>query len=93
MITTSRSFLPAQSTALRATRTGFFSPSMRNTGTPTCSPTMRELLDGRGTLEVAGDQHRVLALGEYRLASLPQVVVLPEPWRPAIMMIVGGGLT
>ena len=50
-----------------------------------------ELLAGGGAVDVDGDEHgAVAALFEPHAASLPEVVVLPEPWRPAIRMTVGG---
>ena len=49
-----------------------------------------ELLARGGAVDVDRDEHgAVAALFEPR-ASLPQVVVLPEPCRPAIRMTVGG---
>jgi hypothetical protein len=48
-----------------------------------------ELLDGGGAVDVGGDEQRLLALLLEQRASLPVVVVLPEPCRPTIMMPVG----
>ncbi len=51
-----------------------------------------QLLDGGGTLEVGADEQRLAALALNQRASLPEAVVLPEPWRPAIRITVGGRL-
>ena len=51
-----------------------------------------QLLDGARALHVGGDQQGLPALLEQERASLPVVVVLPEPWRPTIMMPVSAGL-
>ena len=54
-------------------------------------PDLDELLDGRGPVDVAGRERHVLPCSFFsRRASLAQAVVLPDPWRPAIRITVGG---
>ena len=49
-----------------------------------------QLLDGGRTLEVGADEQRVAPLLLNQRASLAELVVLPEPCRPAISTTVGG---
>src|SRR5207247_5613209 len=62
-------------------------------GTPTWSPTTRNCSIAAGLWRSAAARIGWWPLPTSILASLPQVVVLPDPWRPHIMMTVGGGWT
>ena len=62
-----------------------------HTGTPIALAEDPQLLDGRGALQVGADeQHAACPSCSRRRASFAAAVVLPEPWRPAIRMTVGG---
>ena len=56
---------------------------------PARSPQILQLLDGGGAEGVAGGEHHLLAFGAKLAASLPMVVVLPEPLTPTTRMTKG----
>ncbi|MNL33836.1 hypothetical protein D3C87_1557670 [compost metagenome] len=81
----------AQSSAARAMSTGFWSGSDGKKSAPTCSDTVRSwaMAAGRYTShDTVSTFFFLFSLSH--LASLPEVVVLPAPCRPAIRMIAGG---
>ena len=54
------------------------------------SAELLELLDGRRAVQVGGDERSECPSLRSSSASFAAVVVLPEPWRPASMITVGG---
>jgi hypothetical protein len=80
----------AASTARRAISPAFWPATIGSVSMPFCSPSWRELLLRGGTAHVErGHQHLALLRRVRRLAILAEVVVLPEPCRPTIMMATG----
>ena len=61
-----------------------------NTGTPARSPTTSSWVTALGRCRSAATSIGVCPCSLSHLPSLPARVVLPEPWRPASMITVGG---
>src|ERR1700730_10356080 len=88
-MTTSASRRPSSS-ARRTTATGSVSPISAWTATLACSPRIWSWRMAAGRCRSAATSSGRWPLRRSREASLAAVEVLPEPWRPASMMIVGG---
>ena len=72
------------------TSTGFESASLK-TGTPSCSPMTLSCSTAAGRWRSAATSSGLRLCAASSRASLPQVVVLPEPWRPQSIRITVGG--
>ena len=89
-ITMSFNLLIAISLACLAIFTTFFSDSFAYTGMFSCAPTTWSCFIAAGLYTSQATSNGFLPCFRKRLASLPAVVVLPEPWRPTSIMTVGG---
>ena len=85
---TSRPRRRASSRPRAATRTG--SEASENTGTSMLAPRVRNCSTAAGRCRSAPTSSGLRPCCFIQLANLAEFVVLPEPWRPAIKITVGG---